>query len=251
MNEHRPEVSAEVTGSPEEVWALIATGPGISTWFMPAQVDPREGGVVSQRHGPGDDDVSEGRITVYETPRRFVYEEDFEGRTVATEFLVEARSGGTCTVRVVTHGLGHGEAFEGLVEGWTQALGVLRVRAEHFRDQPAGSVRIWTSASGSLVDAWARLVRAVGLTGAVAGRAVERADASHPPFRGAVAQVQEHGVVVRVDGPHPGVLSFIATDFGDRTSVVLDRYVYAQDARAAVADEERVWASFLQAAVGS
>ena len=73
----RPEVSAEVAATPEQVWELIATGPGISTWFMPATVEPEVGGTITQRHGAGETDVSRGRISAYEPPRRFVYEEDW------------------------------------------------------------------------------------------------------------------------------------------------------------------------------
>ena len=32
----------EVPGTPEQVWEAIATGPGISAWFMPADVDRRQ-----------------------------------------------------------------------------------------------------------------------------------------------------------------------------------------------------------------
>jgi uncharacterized protein YndB with AHSA1/START domain len=34
----------EVPGTPEEVWEAIATGPGISAWFVPTEVDGRPGG---------------------------------------------------------------------------------------------------------------------------------------------------------------------------------------------------------------
>lgn len=235
-----PEVTAEVAGSPEEVWRLIATGPGISTWFMPATVETHVGGMVSQRHAPGDEGVSEGTVTAYEPPHRFVYSEDVEGRTIATEFLVEARSGGTCVVRVVTHGLTADDApfTEGLISGWTQALAVLRVHLASFAGRPAGSSRLWTSSERSLDGAWSDAVRRAGLEGVVAG---QRVDAEHPPFAGVVELVQEHAVLVRVDAPHPGVLSLIATDYGGRTSVVVDRYVYADDAQAAADAERRAW----------
>jgi hypothetical protein len=38
------QVEVEVPGTPEEVWAAIATGPGVSSWFMPADVDSHVGG---------------------------------------------------------------------------------------------------------------------------------------------------------------------------------------------------------------
>ena len=32
----------EVPGTPEEVWKAIATGPGISSWFVPTEFEERD-----------------------------------------------------------------------------------------------------------------------------------------------------------------------------------------------------------------
>ena len=37
------QVEVEVPGTPEEVWQAIATGPGISAWFVPAEFEERDG----------------------------------------------------------------------------------------------------------------------------------------------------------------------------------------------------------------
>ena len=47
------ELEVEVPGSPEEVWKAVATGPGISSWYVPHTVDEREGGSATPRFGPG------------------------------------------------------------------------------------------------------------------------------------------------------------------------------------------------------
>ena len=47
------EVETEVPGTPEEVWQAIATGPGISAWFVPAKLEGREGGRVALDFGGG------------------------------------------------------------------------------------------------------------------------------------------------------------------------------------------------------
>src|SRR6266516_1497560 len=100
---HSVEVETEVPGTPEEVWEAIATGPGISAWFVPTEIAE---GKITQHHGPGIDWTSE--ITASEPPRRIAYGSDYQAservsaRRLATEFLVETRSGGTCVVRVVT-----------------------------------------------------------------------------------------------------------------------------------------------------
>src|SRR3712207_7585820 len=53
------EAEVEVPGTPEEVWQAIATGPGISTWFVPTEVEERVGGTVTANFGPGMDSRSE------------------------------------------------------------------------------------------------------------------------------------------------------------------------------------------------
>ena len=45
------QVEVEVPGTPEEVWEAIATGPGISSWFMPVATneegaEPCVGGAI-------------------------------------------------------------------------------------------------------------------------------------------------------------------------------------------------------------
>ena len=43
-------LEAILPASPEQVWAAIATGPGIDSWFMGRnEVEPREGGGASFR----------------------------------------------------------------------------------------------------------------------------------------------------------------------------------------------------------
>src|SRR5436189_210966 len=108
---HSVEVETEVPGTPEEVWQAIATGPGISAWFVPTKLEEREGGALVLDFGPGM--VSEGVITAWDPPRRFVCENKGGmgpgSPTVADEWTVEAKSGGTCRVRVVepTSGVAH------------------------------------------------------------------------------------------------------------------------------------------------
>ena len=37
------QIEIEVAGTPEEVWQAIATGPGISSWLMPAEFEEQDG----------------------------------------------------------------------------------------------------------------------------------------------------------------------------------------------------------------
>src|SRR5437868_1244319 len=71
------QVEVEVPGTPEEVWRAIATGPGISSWFVPTRSEERQGGEQVCSFGPGMDCPS--KITEWQPHKRFVAEGDMGG----------------------------------------------------------------------------------------------------------------------------------------------------------------------------
>jgi hypothetical protein len=235
------EAATIVEGTAAEVWALVATGPGISTWLLPAIVEQEPGGTILQRLGPGEEDVSRGTIRIYDAPRRFLYEESSGRRTIATEFLVEPMSHSSCRVRILTHGLTAADAAVGtvLVVAWTQALASLRISLAFLRGRPAASLRVQAQRDGDLVATWREARHRLGLTDAD-GRPVRLADDTATVAAGPVASVQPSGLLAGLDRPHPGVLSVSATAMNGSTQVILDRFVDAADA-AAAAQEERPW----------
>ena len=117
--EHRMERRYELSATPEQVWAAIATEEGIATWMVPTRLDPRRGGAVSFEL---DDGLwSNGTVTDYAENERFAYEEtwaELVGQdpssvsAMATEFLIETASGGSCVLRVVTSAFGTGAEWE-------------------------------------------------------------------------------------------------------------------------------------------
>ncbi len=144
--EHRMERTYEVAATPEQVWDAIATADGISAWMVPTRLDPQIGGAVSFDVGFW----SHGIVTDYTPTRRFAYAEpwpmadhmptadhDLSSLTpIATEFLIESASGGTCVIRVVSSAYGSGadwenEFFAEMIDGWVAMLDKL---ATHFNE---------------------------------------------------------------------------------------------------------------------
>src|SRR5687767_14496038 len=127
------QAEVEVSGTPEEVWQAIATGPGISAWFVPTEVEEREGGAVTASFGPGMD--SHSTITAWDPPRRYAADsrDDMgpDDPTIATEWIVEARAGGACVVRVVHSWFASTDdwdnQFEGHSYGWLAFFRILRL----------------------------------------------------------------------------------------------------------------------------
>ena len=68
------QVEVEVPGTPEEVWQAIATGPGISSWFVPAEFEERDGKPVAVKLNFGPGMESRSAVTAWDPPRKFAAE---------------------------------------------------------------------------------------------------------------------------------------------------------------------------------
>lgn len=166
------QVQAEVPGTPEQVWDAIATGPGVSSWFVPTEMQP-DGTVVS-RFGPGMDSIA--RQTSYNPPKNFSAESDGFGPTcppIATEWHVEAASGDTCIIRVV-HSLftdkdDWNNQLEGIESGWPDYFRLLTLYLRHFPGQYATLVQSLVITPKPPADFWPQLVAAFPLQGTPQG----------------------------------------------------------------------------------
>ncbi|EYF07286.1 SRPBCC family protein [Chondromyces apiculatus] len=245
-------VEVEVPGTPEQVWQAIATGPGISAWFVPTELEEREGGATTSHFGPGMD--SHAVIKTWEPPHRFTAEErDIgpESPVVATEWIVEARSGSTCVVRVV-HSLftdtdDWDRQLEGWESGWPGFFKILRLYLTHFRGQPNATFYVRGAASGPAPEAWRHLLEPLGLAGATAGQHW-RAPAGVPPLGGTIEEVVEgdHNILLlRLDAPTSGIGYFFAHPMGGQVYMVLGFYLYGADAAATAARDEPAWNAWL------
>jgi uncharacterized protein YndB with AHSA1/START domain len=234
------DLQIEVPGTPEQVWEAIATGPGISAWFMPAEV---AGDRITFHHMAGGS--SEAEVTDAEPPRRLRFTEG--GGAQATEFLVEARSGGTCVVRVVGSGFGG----KGADDGWTAALLGLKLYLEHFAGQEAANVLAGGQVSGPQSRAWEELQASVGLGELAEGARVTAAGEGAPPLAGVVEGMLDTMVTLRLDEPAPG-LAFVGVGGPDDETVfaILRAQFFGPDAAAIAERDEPAWRALIAERVG-
>ncbi len=245
------DLAIEVPGTPEEVWEAIASGPGITAWFVPAKVEGRVGGTVDLDFGPGyGSEVA--RITAWEPPRRFVTEVTGEGRPdFAVEWLVEARDGGTCVVRLINSGFGDGAEwdaeFDATESGWRLFLYNLRLYLTHFPGQPCTSVLVNGKAAGPVPRAYAELAAAVGLPAdAAEGQPVAAATPGVPDLAGVAERVTDHMLTVLLEKPAPGIGFVAAEPAGDgsaHASVYL--YLFGDGVAEVAAREEPAWRAWM------
>jgi uncharacterized protein YndB with AHSA1/START domain len=239
----RLEFEIEVPGSPDQVWAAIATAAGQSAWFLPVDSDERAGGRQVTHMGPED---APADITVWDPPRRVAYEEDISSllgkpgaavTPMVTEFLVEARAGGTCVVRVVSSAFGVGADWEqefvaDMEANWLPFFDQLRLYLSHFPGQRATTVSVDRALAGDPPA----VRRALGVTAVGDAVAVDGAT-------GVVEQL-EPVLLLRLEAPTPAMVRV----WSGAESTEIIAYLFPPDgvARAELAeDQRRTWTSFL------
>jgi uncharacterized protein YndB with AHSA1/START domain len=252
------QVEVDVPGTPEEVWQAIATGPGISSWFVPTTFEAHQGkpdgtpAAVTMNFGPGM--VSRAVVTAWEPPRMFAAQGEGWGGSppMATEWSVQARAGGVCRVRVVHSLFASTDAWDGQLEatelGWPGFFRTLRIYLTHFSGQGCVLMQFVAPAAGTAAEAWGRLIAAFGLNGVRAGTAWT-SPAGVPALGGVAEYVSQspHDVVLRLDTPGPGVAALGAFDMGGQSMVALNFYHYGGAAAATAARETPAWQAWIDA----
>lgn len=237
-------VETEVPGTPEQVWRAIATGPGISAWFVPATVEEKDGGAMSFDFGGGM--LSSSTITAFEPPFRLAAESPGwmpDMPPMATEWTVEAKSGGTCLVRVVHSMFASTDDWDDQLEstetGWPAFFDVLRRYLEHFAGQRSAIVQAVAMSSDTVDAAWSKLAAALGTTQPRQGQKLEFTVAPGVTLGGELLKVtsasDKHSVQVALTEPAPGTLMVGAFGCGG-VMASLQAWLYGPEAEAVAAE---------------
>lgn len=225
------ETSIEVRATPEQVWDAIATTRGISAWFVPADVEEGAGGSVTFHLGPGMD--STGTVAAWEPPARVAYREpwtdDAAGASIATEFLVEAKAGGTCVVRVVSTFSedGHAQDLDSMNDGWAGFLPILQLYVEGFAGEAASTAEARAAHPGDAAAAWQQLASSTGIADAAAGDAIRAFG-----IDAVVVRTGEHDLLARTGD---GYLTLGAVQWDGDATAYAKRVVFGPQAPAVAA----------------
>jgi len=249
------QAEVEVPGSPEEVWQAIATGPGISSWFVPTEFEHVAGvpTKVMLHFGPGMDSIA--NVTAWDPPRRFAADsrDDMgpDAPTIATEWTVEARSGGTCVVHVVHRWFADSDKwddqFEGSEQGWVAFFRILTLYLKHFRGEASFGVQSMAMASPPVSAAWDALTRPLGLAQAAEGQQVSSPEGV-PRLAGVVERAgpPEHPeLLLRLHEPTRGLAHLFAMPMGGATCLSVRLFLYGDAAKPIAARDEQAWQAWL------
>jgi hypothetical protein len=185
-------------------------------------------------------------------PRSFVVETQEGPGPVATEWIVEARGGGTCVVRVVHRWFASSDdwdnQFEGHTHGWRGFFRILRLYLAHFSGQSCSALQLMGIAPEPKSAAWAGLMDALGFTGVMAGQRCDAA-AGVPPLGGTVERVGEEAhpeeLLLRLDKPAPGIAHLFAMSMGGQVFLSMRLFLYGSQAAAAAARDEPLWQAWM------
>jgi uncharacterized protein YndB with AHSA1/START domain len=248
------QIEVEVPGTPEEVWQAIATGPGISSWFVPAEIVERDGKPVAIKlnFGPGMDFTSS--VTAWDPPHKWVAQSDGwvpESPPIAHEWSVEAREGGRCIVRIVqslfasTDDWNH--QLEGAEHGMPGFLRALRLYLTHFRGKRSTTMKLMAPFEGTEGEAWEAVTAALGLKGSSVGQHWT-APAGVPALSGVVEYLtaSPYDALLRLEKPGPAIAALGTFDCGGQCMVALGFYVYGDESGGIVARETPRWEAWIQ-----
>ncbi|MDE0654802.1 MAG: SRPBCC domain-containing protein [bacterium] len=240
----------EVPGRPDEVWWAVATGPGISSWYVPHTVEERAGGVGTASFGPEPEMQVSGRVAVWEPPRRILFDggEGVDG--LSFEWTIEPRGDAACMVRLVNSGFGSGPEHdalrEGMIEGWRLFMLNLRLHREHFAGRVATAVIPMALWAGPREAAWRALLGGLGLPPDPAvGDRIEVAAADAPELAGTVVDVDPRWIALVLDHPAPGTAFLAVEGDGEAVTVSIWSYLYGSEGASAAARDDPCWRQWL------
>ena len=247
------QVEVIVPGTSEEVWQAIATGPGVSSWFVPTEFEESDGRpvAVTANFGPGM--VAHSAVTAWDPPRMFAAQGEGWGGSppIATEWSVQARAGGVCVVRVVHSLFASTDDWDNQLEstesGWPGFFRTLQIYLTHFRGQHSAIMQFVAPVVGSEAQAWETLTAALGLKGIDVGQHWT-APAGVRALGGVAEYVSQspYDALLRLDKPGPGVAALGAFNCAGQTMVALSFYHYGDQAAETAAREMPLWQAWIR-----
>ena len=146
------ETVVDIDAPADAVWKALTEGEEITRWFASeARSTPGVGGSIWVRWWEGME--MEQGIEISDPPRHLRLSTP-SGKAapakLATDFHVEAKSGGTCRVRIVASGFGADASWDGLYHGTRKGWRLFGLTLKHYLEQQQGKPRHTANIWGTL-----------------------------------------------------------------------------------------------------
>lgn len=134
---------------------------------MPHTVEEKPGGAATASFGDEPEMQIPGRVAEWDPPHRIVMDGGDPSEGLVFEWLVEARDGGSCVVRLVNSGFGQGgewdDQYDAMHEGWLIFMSNLRLHLEHFAGETAIASLPMTYVPVDADAAWVAMAAGLGV----------------------------------------------------------------------------------------
>jgi hypothetical protein len=173
---------------------------------------------------------------------------------MATEWIVEARAGGMCVVRVV-HSLfastdDWDNQLDGLEQGWPAYFRILRRYLADFKGMACSAMQLVAFSSDSESKTWEKLGGELGLLKVAQGQKWSAPD-GFPRMTGVVDSLGQgmhaNSLLLRLDTPVPGSAYIGAFTCAGMVQVYLAIFLYGPNAQSAVERDEPTWQTWIGA----
>jgi hypothetical protein len=167
---------------------------------------------------------------------------------VATEWTVEARSGGTCVVRVVHRWFVDTDDWDQQFEmhGYdsNSFFRILRLYLTHFCGEPSSQFQLTGFGAAPKASVWTSLHDILGLMSPVVGARIASGSTA-PALTGIVERAGEAAhpeeLLLRLESPAPGIAHMFAMPMGGQVLLSIRFYLYGSTAASVVETVEPHW----------
>ena len=242
-------VDVDLFCTAEQAWRAVATGVGVSSWFLPTEIEERIGGKITTNFGPG----MESRATIkeWQPPQRLLAQSNGLGPDAPplfSEWSILGETDLSCTVRVThyvqTDSDAHDAFLLGTETGWPKYFRILEIYSKEFINETSAAIRLSANTDASVQDVWSFLIKTFCLTDLKVGEMWSSPGDLPLELSGTVehmANTAPYEVVVKLDTPAQGVLDLEDFALGDRTYVTCNLFFFGDSAAFLVEQAERHW----------
>ena len=245
------ELSVDVIGTPKQVWQAVATGPGITSWYVPHEVEEASGGTMTASFGSAPEMQVTGRVATWEPPTRVVFDGGDPSEGLVFDWLIEPHpDGGSCTVRLVNGGFDTAPEwdaqYDAMEQGWKLFLRNLQLHLEHFAGQSATASLPMAGVPTAGDDVWPALMESLGVEGQPGvGDVVRVSGDGDLHLQGQVVEITGSKIVMLVDSPAPGTAFIAAEQAGGFLQASIWSYLYGEAGKTSAVQDGPRWQAHL------